>query len=335
MGIKQHNLRKAAVLIASLDPPSASALLAQMSGGQAQAVRRAIDRLGHVDPDERQDVIEEFFRLSPLVPDKQPSGIELGDQLPAHLARSPEAPAAKRVEARQSDGFLHEAAPHALARFLEREHPQTIAVVVSHLTADRAAEVLSLLHGELQVDVARRLVDLDETDPEVVREIERGLQLSLGNGTADRPRRKAGLTALGNILEAADPRLKRHLMSRLGPQSRPAPTRPAVEALPSFTFADLERLDTASLTVVLHHAQPELLVLALAGAPAAFARRVFELFPADEAAALDDALAHLGPTRLSDVAEAQHELAELASQLEQRGEISPDQRARNQLSVAV
>jgi flagellar motor switch protein FliG len=86
---------------------------------------------------------------------------------------------------------------------------------------------------------------------------------------------------------------------------------------------------------VLHHAQSELLVLALAGARSQFAERVFELFPPDESAALGKALAHLGPTRLSDVEEAQRELADLAHQLELRGEIAPKLRARAHLSVAV
>src|SRR5262249_29673219 len=127
------------------------------------------------DPEEQQGVIEEFFRIGPLVPDKQPSGIELDGRLPKHLAMS-----SRRVETSERDWrsdrrdaspfrFLHETSPRALGRLLEREHPQTIAVVVSHLPSDRAAEVLAGLPAELQIEVARRLVDLDETDPEILR----------------------------------------------------------------------------------------------------------------------------------------------------------------------
>lgn len=340
MAIRHHNLRKAAVLVASLEPEHAAALLAQMTSSQAQSVRRAVERLGDVDADEQREVIDEFFRIGPLMPDKQPSGIELDDRLPAHLARSPveaSQPSAPPGRGAAPLNFLDEASPQALAGVLEREHPQTIAVVVSHLGAERAVEVLAHLRPESQVEVARRLSDLDQTEPEIIHEVERGLQAWLGRQMNAQRRGTAGSAALGKILEAAGPRMKQHILSHLNRDSRPAPSMTAVaeRSAPPLTFDQLEHLDAASLTVVLHHAQPELLVLALAGSRAEFAERVFELFPSEESAALGEALSHLGPTRLSDVEEAQRELAELARQLEQRGEIAPDVRVRARLSVAV
>lgn len=340
MGIRHHNLRKAAVLVASLDGEHAAALLAQMTKSQAQSVRRAVERLGEVDADEQREVIEEFFRIGPLMPDKHPSGIELDDRLPAHLCRSPAEVKGASKPASQATtplNFLDEASPQALAGFLEREHPQTIAVVVSHLGAERAVEVLSHLRPELQVEVARRLSDLDQTEPEIIHEVERSLQAWLSRQVSAQKRGTAGSAVLGKILEAAGPRMKQHILSNLNRDSRPpTPITTAVErSAPPLTFDQLEHLDSASLTVVLHHAQPELLVLALAGARPEFAQRVFELFPSEESSALSEALSHLGPTRLSDVEEAQCELAELAHQLELRGEIAPDVRVRARLSVAV
>ena len=83
-----RNLRKAAMLVASLDERNAQALLAQMTPAQSQAVQRAMETLGPIDADEQHDVIEEFFRVGPLVPGKQPSGIELDDRLPKRLSIS-------------------------------------------------------------------------------------------------------------------------------------------------------------------------------------------------------------------------------------------------------
>ncbi len=335
---KHRNLRKAAILVASLEPEHAQALLEQMSSRQAGAVRHAMTRLAQIDPDEQHDVIEEFFRIGPLVPDKQPSGIELDDRLPAHLAMP-----AGQAEGEDSDApsahgappfrFLHEAPAQSLAPFLEREHPQTIAVVVSHLPSDRAAEILAGLPGDLQIDVARRLVDLDETDPEILREVERGLESWLGQQARGDHRRTAGLAALTNILDAANPRAKQHILANLARNDRQLAARLKVPLQSALSFAELEHLDPASLTVVLHHAARELIVLALAGAANEFAERVFELFPPEEARGLREALRNLGPTRLSDVEESQQELAELARQLELRGDIAPEVRGR--LSVAV
>ncbi len=91
-------------------------------------------------------------------------------------------------------------------------------------------------------------------------------------------------------------------------------------------------MDSASLAIVLHHADRELLTLALAGAAPQFAERVIELFGV-EATAMRRSLANLGPLRLTDVEEAQRQLAALARQLEQRGEISPDIHSRLSLAV--
>ncbi len=335
---KHRNLRKAAVLVASLDDENAEAIFRQMSPGQAHALREAVECLVDIDPAEENEVIQEFFRIGPLLPDKQPAGIELDGQLPNYLSNS-----SVPVEAIRTDNprasqasqfrFLQEASAQSLGPFLDREHPQTIAVVVSHLPSDRAAEVLAGLSDELQIEVARRLVDLDETDPEVLREVEQGLESWLCDQVRSNQRRAAGISALSNILGAASPWAKQSILANLARHDRHLVSRIKTVQPSPLTFAQLEHLDPASLTVVLHHADSELLVLALAGAGTEFARRVFDLFPREESELLRAQLRALGPTRLSDVEEAQHALAELAGQLEMRGEIAPDVRGR--LSVAV
>jgi flagellar motor switch protein FliG len=335
---KHRHLRKAAILIGSLDRERAESLIRQMSPLQADALRQAVDGLGAIDPVEQNEVLEEFFRIGPLVPDKQPSGIELDHGLPEQLA-IPSLPGTTQAENSHSEQgavpfrFLHEAPAQSLSPFLEREHPQTVAVVISNMSADRAAEVLAGLPADLQIEVVRRMVDLDETDPEILREVERGLESWLSEQVRGNRRRAAGLKALHNILGAANPRTKQHILANLARHEHP-PVDNVVEApRPARSFAELEQMNSTSLTVVLHHAPMELLVLALAGAGPEFAARVFDMFPTQEAAALRDALRNLGPTRLSDVEQAQQELAELAHQLEVRGEIAPE--PRGQLSVAV
>ena len=335
---KHRNLRKAAVLVASLDDENAEAVLRQMSPGQAHALRQAVECLGDIDPSEQNEVIQEFFRIGPLLPDKQPAGIELDGQLPNYLSNSTEHEEAVQIDRPHASRgsqfrFLQDASAQSLGPFLEREHPQTIAVVVSHLPADRAAEVLAGLSAELQIEVARRLVDLDETDPEILREVEQGLESWLCDQVRSNQRRAAGITALSNILGAASPWAKQSILANLSLHDRHLVSRIKTVQHSPLTFAQFEHLDPASLTVVLHHADPELLVLALAGAGAEFSERVFELFPRAESGSLRAHLRALGPTRLSDVEEAQHALAELAGQLEMRGEIAPDVRGR--LSVAV
>ncbi len=341
---KQRNLRKAAILVQSLGSPFADSLLGAMTADQREVLRQAVESLSQVGPEEQAEVIEEFFRIGPLVPDRDPTGIELDGQLPADLlvaANAEAAPAPARASAADDPRaprfrFLHEAPPESLTPFLEREHPQTIAVVVSHLPPVRAAQLLAALGGDLQLEVARRLVDLNETDPEILREVERGLESWICHEVRGEGVRTAGMAALLNILDAADSQTKQHILANLGHENRQAvgklePCEPA--APPPLAFADLQRFDLQTLAAVLAHAPADLLLLALAGASSEFAHRAVGLFPAAEARALSRALANLGPTRLSDVEEAQQELAALAGRLEQRGVIGP--LARGHLSVAV
>ncbi len=292
MSDKHRNLRKAAILVHSLGTPYADSVLGAMTADQRELLRQAVEQLSDVGPEEQAAVIEEFFRIGPLVPRRDPSGIELDGQLPADLhvggdaALVPlQAPAAGDDAQCPRFHFLHEAPAESLSPYLEREHPQTIAVVVSHLPAGRAAQVLAALGTDLQLEVARRLVDLNETDPEILREVERGLESWICREVRGDGGRTAGMAALLNILEKADPLTKENILAHLGGESRQALTKaePCEPAAPPPAFADLERLDERPLGVVLAHAAPELLLLALAGASQGFAERAIALFPAAEA----------------------------------------------------
>jgi len=327
------NLRKAAILVASLDQPTAESVLAQMEPEQAEQVRRAILHLGEVDPLEQDRAIEEFFRVGPLQPLKDPPGIELDGDLVRRLAiprPEPVSPPLDEPEPRDPPfRFLHEAEFETLAPFLKREHPQTIAVVVSHLPPTRAAEVLAELPTTLQVDVIRRLVDLDKADPRVLREVERGLETWLSEQNRHSRRRAAGLAAVSDILAAASGGTRRRILTNLTRHDRSLAGRLRPNR---FRFAELMQLDDETVAAVLRAADPELLVLALAGASAEWVGRFTRRLPSDAGRRLTRGLTHLGPTRLADVEEAQQALADLAGDMEAEGRISLT--PHNHISVA-
>ncbi len=326
---KHHseNLRKAAVLVASLDRTAADALLNQMSPEQSQRLRRALVELGPIDPAEQSEVIEDFFRIGPLVPEKFPAGVDLDSRLADELgfAAAGGSVATPRVSHDHNLApfrFLHETSGAELARYLEREHPQTIAVVVSHLPPERGADVLANLPASLQAEVARRLVDLEAADPDVVREVERGLQSWLAENVRSQQRRRAGLAALEGILQAADDRTQQKILSnlevrdeqlvrRLGPRRRQLPT-----------FDDVEQWDDASLALLLGRTDAEVIILALAGSSHEFVERVLAILPRPQAKALRYAIEHLGPTPLSDLEAARGQWTEAAYELQMSGELT-------------
>ncbi len=254
MNASQQTLRKAAILIDSLDPQSADALLEQMPGEQAARVRSMVMHLGNVPAAERERVIEEFMRGGSPQRSVRDDGVELDDSLAEKLKRRPMVPASisddgdARAET-QPFRFLHEAAVETLASFLRHEHPQTIAVIASHLPAERAAGLLARLGGSLQAEVVRRIAELDDADPEVIREVEAQIEFLLSEQLHTHQRRSAGLAAVRAILEAADfddrqellSRIQQHdreLASRLAPPENPVgskaervpPARPSTES---------------------------------------------------------------------------------------------------------
>ncbi len=325
--MRNQSLRKAAVLVASLDQTTADMLLEQMGPQQADHVRRAILHLGEVDPDEQREVIDEFFHIGPLVPQQHPPGIELDGELARQLAfPQAEPPVGQDFGLTTPDDdrgcspppfrFLHETEFENLAPFLRREHPQTIAVVVSHLPPERASELLTHLPPSLQVEVIRRLADLDEAEPRVLQEVERGLQKWLSEQVQHRRRRAAGLAAVSAILDASPVEARRNIMASLNRHDRPLAGKLRTV---KYTFSDWMQQSDAAVLGVIRAAQPEMIVLALAGATAEFVERVLQLLPADQSRTLKRALAHLGPTRLTDVEEAQQALADLATELEISG----------------
>lgn len=199
-------LRKAAILLDSLDGPTAEVLCAQMSSEQAARVRQAVSQLGPVDPGERQRIVDEFLRLGAATAETAVADVELDESLAARIAVAAEVSedtATDSSTAAPRFAFLQAAPAAALASCLADEHPQTIAVLLAHLPPARAAGVLKLLRAELQAEVVQRLAQLNDADASIVAEVERTLEQSWQTHSRAASSRAAGLATLEAILEAS------------------------------------------------------------------------------------------------------------------------------------
>ncbi len=205
-GEDRVTLRKAAVLVSVLDSRAADALLDKMGPERAAKVRNAVMQIGEVSRAEQEQVIREFMGGGGPLPGDPEPGIELDDSL-AQKLRAPmpvsSQPAVPEPDNAAPFRFLQEATTQSLARHLEREHPQVVAVVVAHLSPQRAADLVAQLPAKLQADVLRRVAELDRSDPEVIRDIEEELQTLLADEIRAARNRSAGMVAVSSILEAA------------------------------------------------------------------------------------------------------------------------------------
>lgn len=337
------DLRKAAILVSSLDTRSADALLDQMGEIQAARVRNAIMDLGDIDSAEQQRVIAEFLGGQSQ---SAGGGVEL------ELSAQSELDSAATVTAcppsiSEPFAFLRQADGETIAACLERERPQIAAVVLAHLPPAHAAEVVAHLPSALQGEVLRRVAHLDATEPAALKELEQHLQQSLSPYLRPAADAAKGLEAVEAILRASSPHTRTEMLAQLSQTDTllarevartivpvPAATKPVVPArndrvdacpaeFPSrrLAFDDLAWLDERGWRVLLRVSDPQVVQFALAGANPRLVDRALAWLPREEARRTRHRLEHPGPVSLRDLDEARQELLELAYELEAEGRL--------------
>ncbi len=183
------DLRKAAVVLQSLSRQRAAELLGRLGPARAAAVGEEMARLGRLDRDEQAAVVREFTA--------------------AGTAR----PKAIDSERPQPFQFLHDTKPKELADLLAEERPQSIALVLSYLPVDQAAETLDALPTERQTSVVRRIAAMDRPNPEVIRDVETAIQRRLSGGAGSRT--SGGIANVVKMLNAMRPAGERRLLGEL------------------------------------------------------------------------------------------------------------------------
>lgn len=308
--IDDPGIRKAAVLVASLDHVSADLLLDQLDGRQADLVRQAVMELDEIDDAERRRVVNEFRGISSLVPDESPAGIELTDLPPRRTGQRRASDEAS--ESSRPFGFLHDAENENLVELLNDERPQTVALVLSHLSPERSADVLDHLAPALQVEVVRRLVDLDKTDPQMLREIEDALENRLARLIDVESRRSAGPQSVARMLDSCDGSVRRRILENIAVEDCSLAERFGRRE-PSFD--DVAHCSDAVLAEIYRTVDSEVFEAALLGMSSLLLERFLRCMSPNEAKLARRKLACPGPIRLSDVEEARCEIALLAGQL--------------------
>lgn len=224
------SLRRAAILIASLDTASADALLDEMSPEQAALVRHAVMELGDVDDAEQQTVIAQFLGRAPRPAVTSHAGVEVDAELASKFGTSPIASPpptvchSRQPENRPSESpafaFLDSVDPRQLAGKLAGEHPQTTAIIVAHLTPPRAAEVLRHLPRSRQAETLRRIARLDTPHPDVIRDLQHELRALVDHQQPAERVAAAGLATIEAILRYTSPEETQELVTELAQQDQ-------------------------------------------------------------------------------------------------------------------
>jgi flagellar motor switch protein FliG len=209
--------------------------------------------------------------------------------------------------------------PQQLSKFIQDEHPQTIALILSHLDPGQAAALITCLPPEIRTDVATRMADLEQISPEVVRNIASVIDQKLRNLGELSREAYGGVKAVANIFNRLDPNTCANLMTAFE-QHNPA----LFENIRSFMFVfkDLEELDTTAITALIARVNRGTLIVALKGANESLQKKFLSTQSQRGAAMMAEDIAALGPTKLRDVDAAQQEVIALAREMEKEGIIS-------------
>ena len=323
-GLSAIGVRKSAVLLIQMGREKAAQVMTHLSENEVETISAEIARLNQVSAVESDNVLNEFHDLMVARAHLAQGGMDFAQQMleqslgPERAAEIMERLAAAAVQ--MPFQFLHRADPAQLRSFIAEEHPQVIALVLAHLTADKASLLLSGLSSALQAQVAHRIAVMDRTSPEIVRSVEAILERKLSSMLQPTELSQVGgVDPLVNIINRSDRSTERQIVEGL-------------EALDSeladeiksrmFMFEDIVTLDDRSVQQVLREVNGSDLALALKGvAPGPVRNKITGNLSERAAENLLEEVELLGPVRLTQVEEARQNIIRTIRRLEEQGQI--------------
>ena len=317
-----RGITKAAILMITLDRDCAAAVMGQLDQETVEEVSREIARLDVVAPEQRSHVMEEFYNLALARQYAQQGGVAyarslLEDTLPAdqaaHLMKLIEHEIYKKPFA-----FLAKTESESLMTFIQDEHPQTIALILSHIPSDKASEILAGLALNKQLEVVARIANMDNTNPEVIKEVERGLEMRLSGLVSQTFQKAGGVESVAEMLNLADRSTEKAILEALEAQDPDL-----VEQIRRlmFVFEDILLVNDKGIQLVLKEIDNEELALALKTASEELRDKIFRNMSDRASQLIKEDMEYMGPVRVSDVESAQQKIVDVVRRLEDAGEL--------------
>lgn len=314
--------QKCAVLLIALGPETTAQLFSHLTEDEVENLSVEIARLGKVPHSERNQVIAEFREMCTAQEYISEGGIDHARRILETAFGSDKANNVinRVVQALQvlPFDFAKKADPTQLLSYLQEEHPQTIALVLSHLAPKQAAAVLSGLPQEIRAEVARRIAIMDRTPPEVVREIERVLERKLSSVVSQSFTAVGGVKSLVEVLNFVDRSTEKTIIESLS-ENNPELAEEVKKLM--FVFEDITLLDDGSIQKVLREVDAKELALALKAVSDEVQSRIFKNMSERGASMLKEEMEFMGPVKLRAVEEAQQRIVGIIRRLEESGEI--------------
>ncbi len=315
-------VQKAAILLITLGPEKSAVIFKHLKEEEIEELTLEIANTRSVSPQIKEDVINEFYQVCLAQQYIAEGGIGYAKELLETALGSDEA---QRVITKLTASlqvrpfeFIRKTEPSQVLNFIQDEHPQTIAMILSYLPAAQASMILGALPPEKQADVAKRIAMMDRTSPEVIKEVERVLERKLSSLINQDFTIAGGVDAVVAILNAVDRGTEKRIMETLEIEE---PELSEEIRKKMFVFEDILLLDDRSIQRVLRDVENSDLGVALKGANEEVQNVIFKNLSSRLAAMIKEDMDYMGPVRMKDVEEAQQKIVGVIRKLEDASEI--------------
>lgn len=316
-------VKKAAMLLISLGEEVSSKVLGQLEDDEVQDISKEIAMTKVVAPENAEGIIEEFYNMLLAKKFISKGGLDyaktvLTKSLGPERARKIIDRLTKLLEQSTGFDFLTKIEPKQLAKFIQNEHPQTIALILAHLDPSQAAESLIELPEDLKAEVSVRIANLQDISPAVVKTLSKVLEERFESMSTYNVE-VGGVKSVAEIFNRMDRAASKETLERL---EKDAPELVASIRDMMFVFDDIKRLSQQAIQEILKRADKKTLTLALKGSEDDLKQRFFDSMSKRAVETMKEEMDYMGPVKLKEVEKAQHEIVEIVRELDEEGVIS-------------
>ena len=322
---KEHSIsgvQKAAVLLIALGPEKSSMIFKHLKEEEIEELTLEIANTRSITPQLKDDVINEFYEVCLAQQYIAEGGIGYAKELLEKALGSEKAmdvigklTASLQVKPFE---FVRKADASQILNFIQDEHPQTIALILSYLSPQQSAIIIGSLAPDRQAVVAKRVAVMDRTSPDVIKEVERVLETKLSSLVNQDYTVVGGVDAVVEILNAVDRGTEKHIMETLEIED---PELADEIRKKMFVFEDILLLDDRAIQRVLRDVDNNDLAIALKGSNEQVQAVIFNNLSKRLAAMIKEDMEFMGPVRMKDVEEAQQKIVNIIRKLEDSAEI--------------
>lgn len=314
--------QKAAILLISLGPDVSAQIYKYLTEEEIEKLSLEISSVKKVDSDVKEEIISQFHQIVQAQNYISQGGIGYAKTVLEKAFGKQEASniinrLTSSLQVRPFD-FARKAEPQQLLNFIQNEHPQTIALVLSYLDAEQAGQILSELPQDMQANIAKRIATMDSTSPEIISEVENILERNISSSFTDNYTQTGGIQAVVEVLNGVDRSTERTILDSLEIHD---PELAEEIKKRMFVFEDIVILDNRAIQRVIREVNNEDLQLALKVSSEEVKELVFKNMSQRMAETYKEEMEFMGPVRLRDVEEAQTRIVSIIRRLEEVGEI--------------